>query len=106
MAPAGASRGRPKQIVLRRAARQTEAVLRNVPGTASAYAERVIGGYYLDIVPDRDALARYGLLTGNLQDTIAKALGGESVTTTVSGGPEALPVYLGAAPERAQQSLH
>ncbi len=45
----------------------------------------MIGGYYLDIVPDRDALARYGLLIGNLQDAIAMALGGETVTTTVEG---------------------
>ena len=66
-------------------AKEIEAVVRNVPGTTSAYAERVIGGYYLDIVPDRDALARYGLLIGNLQDTIAMALGGEAVTTTVEG---------------------
>ena len=66
-------------------AKQIETVVRNVPGTTSAYAERVIGGYYLDIVPDRDALARYGLIIGNLQDTIAMALGGETVTTTVEG---------------------
>ena len=66
-------------------AKQIETVVRNVPGTTSAYAERVIGGYYLDIVPDRDALARYGLLIGNLQDIIVMALGGESVTTTVEG---------------------
>jgi Cu(I)/Ag(I) efflux system membrane protein CusA/SilA len=66
-------------------AKELETVVRNVPGTTSAYAERVIGGYYLDIVPDRDALARYGLLIGNLQDTIAMALGGEAVTTTVEG---------------------
>jgi Cu(I)/Ag(I) efflux system membrane protein CusA/SilA len=68
-----------------RAAKEIEAVVRKVPGTTSAYAERVIGGYYLDIVPDRNALARYGLLVGNLQDTIAMALGGEAVTTTVEG---------------------
>jgi Cu(I)/Ag(I) efflux system membrane protein CusA/SilA len=70
---------------LDQAAKQIETVVRNVPGTTSAYAERVIGGYYLDIVPDRDALARYGLMIGNLQDTIAMALGGETVTTTVEG---------------------
>jgi Cu(I)/Ag(I) efflux system membrane protein CusA/SilA len=70
---------------LDRTAKEIEAVVRKVPGTTSAYAERVIGGYYLDIVPDRDALARYGLLIGNLQDTIAMALGGETVTTTVEG---------------------
>ncbi|MEP9380197.1 CusA/CzcA family heavy metal efflux RND transporter [Aquabacter sp. CN5-332] len=66
-------------------ARQIEAVLRTVPGTSSAYAERVIGGYYLDIVPDRTALGRYGLAVGDVQDVIATALGGETVTTTVEG---------------------
>jgi len=66
-------------------ARQVEAVLRRVRGTSSAYAERVIGGYYLDIVPDRAMLARYGLMIGDLQDVIATALGGATVTTTVEG---------------------
>jgi copper/silver efflux system protein len=66
-------------------ARQIEAVLRTVPGTSSAYAERVIGGYYLDIVPDRAALGRYGLRIGDVQDVIATALGGQVVTTTVEG---------------------
>ena len=66
-------------------ARQVEAVLKTVPGTSSAYAERVIGGYYLDIVPDREALGRYGLTIGDVQDVIATALGGETVTTTVEG---------------------
>ncbi|MER8700304.1 efflux RND transporter permease subunit [Mesorhizobium sp. M1273] len=66
-------------------ARQVEAVLKTVPGTSSAYAERVIGGYYLDIVPDREALGRYGLTIGDVQDVIATALGGETITTTVEG---------------------
>jgi Cu(I)/Ag(I) efflux system membrane protein CusA/SilA len=70
---------------MEKVARQVEAVVRNVPGTASAYAERVIGGYYLDIVPDRIALGRYGLMVGDVQDVIATALGGETVTTTVEG---------------------
>ena len=66
-------------------ARQVEAVVRAVPGTSSAYAERVIGGYFLDITPDREALGRYGLSVGDVQDVIAMALGGESVTNTVEG---------------------
>jgi copper/silver efflux system protein len=66
-------------------ARQIEAVIRTVPGTASAYAERVIGGYYLNIDPDRAQLARYGLMVGDLQSLIAMALGAEPVTTTVEG---------------------
>ena len=66
-------------------ARQIEAVVRNVPGTTSAYAERIGGGYYLDIQPDRMQLARYGLAIGDLQEVILTALGGETVTTTVEG---------------------
>ncbi len=70
---------------MERTAREIEHVLRSVPGTSSAYAERVIGGYYLDIVPDRDALGRYGLAIGDVQAVVATALGGETVTTTVEG---------------------
>jgi copper/silver efflux system protein len=70
---------------MERIARQIEAVLRNIPGTSSAYAERVIGGYYLNIDPDRAQLARYGLMVGDLQNLIAMALGAEPVTTTVEG---------------------
>jgi len=66
-------------------ARRIETVVKSVPGTTSAYAERVTGGYYLDIEPDRMALARYGLGVGELQDVIGTALGGEMVTTTVEG---------------------
>jgi Cu(I)/Ag(I) efflux system membrane protein CusA/SilA len=66
-------------------ARRIEAVIRTVPGTTSAYAERVIGGYYLNIDPDRAQLARYGLMVADLQSLIAMALGAETVTTTVEG---------------------
>ncbi|MFM9863040.1 MAG: efflux RND transporter permease subunit [Micropepsaceae bacterium] len=67
------------------AARDIERVLRTVPGTASAFSERIGGGYYLTIEPDRRELARYGLSVDQVQDTIAMALGGETVTTTVEG---------------------
>jgi Cu(I)/Ag(I) efflux system membrane protein CusA/SilA len=66
-------------------ARQIETVLKTVQGTSSAYAERVIGGYFLDIVPDRVALGRYGLSVGDVQNAIVMAMGGETVTTTVEG---------------------
>jgi Cu(I)/Ag(I) efflux system membrane protein CusA/SilA len=66
-------------------ARQIETVLKTVPGTSSAYAERVIGGYYLDIIPDRMALGRYGLAIDDVQDVIGMALGSEVVTSTVEG---------------------
>jgi Cu(I)/Ag(I) efflux system membrane protein CusA/SilA len=70
---------------MERLAREIEGVVKDVPGTTSAYAERITGGFYLDIEPDRGALARYGLSVGELQDTIGTALGGEMVTTTVEG---------------------
>ena len=66
-------------------AREIEAVVKSVPGTTSAYAERITGGYYLNIEPDREQLARYGLAVGDLQEVIGTALGGEMVTTTVEG---------------------
>jgi Cu(I)/Ag(I) efflux system membrane protein CusA/SilA len=70
---------------LEQLAKAIEAVIKTVPGTTSAYAERITGGYYLNIEPDREALARYGLGIGDVQEVIATALGGETVTTTVEG---------------------
>ena len=64
-------------------ARQVEAAIRTVPGTTSAFAERILGGYYLNVEPDRAQLARYGLMITDVQDVIATALGAEAVTTTV-----------------------
>jgi Cu(I)/Ag(I) efflux system membrane protein CusA/SilA len=66
-------------------AREIETVVKAVPGTSSAYAERITGGFYLDIEPDRAQLARYGILVGDLQEVIATALGGEMLTTAVEG---------------------
>jgi copper/silver efflux system protein len=66
-------------------AKQIESVVKQVPGTTSAFAERITGGFYLNIEPERAQLARYGLAVGDLQDVIATALGGEMVTTTVEG---------------------
>jgi Cu(I)/Ag(I) efflux system membrane protein CusA/SilA len=66
-------------------AKEIEAVVKAVPGTTSAFAERITGGFYLNIEPDREQLARYGLAVGDLQDVIGSALGGEMVTTTVEG---------------------
>ena len=71
--------------VMEQLAKEIEAVVKKVPGTTSAFAERITGGYYLNIEPDREQLARYGLGVGELQDVIGTALGGEMVTTTVEG---------------------
>lgn len=70
---------------MERAAKDIERVVKTVPGTSSAFAERITGGFYLDIVPDQRALARYGLSSGEVMDVVAAALGGEMVTTTVEG---------------------
>ena len=70
---------------MERLAKQIETVVKSVPGTTSAYAERITGGYFLDIEPDRMALARYGLAIGDVQEVVMTALGGEMVTTTVEG---------------------
>ncbi len=64
---------------------EIEAVLRDVPGTASVYAERVTGGNFLDYDIRREDAARYGLTVGDVQDVIATAVGGMNVTTTVEG---------------------
>ena len=64
---------------------QVEAVLREVPGTASVYSERVTGGNFLDYRIDREAAARYGLTVGDVQDVIMSAVGGMNVTQTVEG---------------------
>lgn len=70
---------------MERLAREIEAAVKTVPGTTSAFADRITGGFYIDIEPDRARLARYGLSVGDVQDVIASALGGETVTTTVEG---------------------
>ena len=65
--------------------KQIEAVMRGLPGTQSAFAERVAGGNYLDFEIDRQAVARYGLTVGDVQDIIATALGGQNITQAVEG---------------------
>ncbi|MEE8116313.1 MAG: CusA/CzcA family heavy metal efflux RND transporter [Gemmatimonadales bacterium] len=64
---------------------EIERLLAPLAGTASIYAERSFGGRYLDIQPDREAIARYGLPVGNVQRVISSVLGGMNVTNTVEG---------------------
>jgi Cu(I)/Ag(I) efflux system membrane protein CusA/SilA len=66
-------------------AQHIEAILKDVPGTRSVYAERVTGGYYLDITPKREALARYGLTVEEVEKVIETAIGGMNVDRTVEG---------------------
>jgi Cu(I)/Ag(I) efflux system membrane protein CusA/SilA len=72
-------------VEMERLAKRIEQVVRTVPGTTSAFAERLTGGFYLDIVPDPSALARYGLTIDDVHNVVRTALGGEKVTTTVEG---------------------
>src|SRR5437667_1054357 len=65
--------------------KQIEQVLSTVPGTRSAFAERLNEGYYLDLILNRREAARYGLTVGDVQAVITSAIGGEPVTTTVEG---------------------
>ncbi len=64
---------------------QLEAVLKDVPGTRSVYAERVSGGYFLDFEIDREQIARYGLTVMDVGQTIESAIGGENIATTIEG---------------------
>ena len=62
-----------------------EKVLQEVPGTRSAFFERVTGGYYLDFEVDRREAARYGLSAGDVNDIVETAIGGKNITTTIEG---------------------
>ena len=64
---------------------EIERLLAPLPGTASIYAERSFGGRYLDIQPNRETIARYGLTIGDVQRVISTAVGGRNITTTVEG---------------------
>src|SRR6266704_226466 len=64
---------------------QIEKELAELPNTRSAFAERTVGGYFLDFTVNREAAARYGLKVGDVNDIIESAIGGKNITTTVEG---------------------
>lgn len=96
--PVGIKIAGPDLLELERIGKEVELVMRNVPGTLSVYAERVMGGNYLDFDIDRKAIARYGLTVGHVQQIIQSAIGGMNITTTVEG-LERYPVNLRYARE-------
>ena len=83
--PVGIKVAGPDLTVIDRIARQIEGRIRQVPGTGSVFADRVMGGNYIEFEIDRDAIARYGLTVGDVQDVLKVALGGMPLTTTVEG---------------------
>ncbi|MET0066827.1 MAG: efflux RND transporter permease subunit [Candidatus Thiodiazotropha sp.] len=83
--PVGIKVAGPDLKEIERIGREIEQVVMRVPGTTSAYSERVTGGRYIDIVPDRVAAARYGLNISDINRVIAAAVGGLNITRTVEG---------------------
>ncbi len=83
--PVGIKVAGPDLGELERIAAEIEVVVKRVPGTLSAFAERTMGGNYVEFTIDRDAIARYGLRLGDVQDVLEVALGGMPLTTTVEG---------------------
>ncbi|MGB6336750.1 MAG: CusA/CzcA family heavy metal efflux RND transporter [Thermoanaerobaculia bacterium] len=83
--PVGIKVAGPDLTQLQDIALQVEAVVKPLPGTLSVYAERVMGGSYLDFHLDREAAARYGIKVGDIQDVIQSAVGGMNVSWTVEG---------------------
>ena len=83
--PVGIKIAGPDLEVLEQLGKDVEGVVKDLPGTLSAYSERVMGGNYLDFEIDRQAAARYGLAVGDVQDIIQSAIGGMNVSWTVEG---------------------
>jgi Cu(I)/Ag(I) efflux system membrane protein CusA/SilA len=70
---------------LERIGKEIEKAVQMVPGTRSVFAERAVSGYYLDVEIDRQAAARYGISVQDIQDVLASAIGGMTITQTVEG---------------------
>ena len=75
----------PNLDTLDRIGKQLEGLLPGVPGTNSVFAERAVGGEYLDITVDRDVAARYGLTAGDVQMALSTAAGGMDVGQVIAG---------------------
>jgi Cu(I)/Ag(I) efflux system membrane protein CusA/SilA len=83
--PVGIKVAGPDLKVIEDIGKQIEKALADVPGTLSAYSERVTGGRYIDIVPDRVKAARFGLNISDIDNVIGAAVGGMNVTQTIEG---------------------
>ena len=83
--PVGIKIGGPDLVELQRIAEDVEQAMKTLPETLSAFGDRAAGGYFLDFDIKREAIARYGLTVGDVQDVIMSAIGGMRVTETVEG---------------------
>ncbi len=83
--PVGIKVSGPDLNVLQRVSKELENIMKGLPETVSAYGDRAVGGYFLDIDIDRHKVARYGLTVGAVEDVIMSALGGMKVSETVEG---------------------
>ena len=96
--PVGVKVSGPDLHVIEDIGRQIESVVKQVRGTRSAYSERVTGGRYIDVTPDRDKASFLGLSMADINEVISAAVGGINVTYTVEGA-ERYPVNLRFARE-------
>ena len=83
--PVGIKVAGPELSVIEAIGKDLERILKDVPGTASVYSERVAGGRYITVDIDRLRAARYGLNIADIQQLVATAVGGMTVTQTVEG---------------------
>jgi Cu(I)/Ag(I) efflux system membrane protein CusA/SilA len=83
--PVGIKVAGPDIKVIERISEKIESLEQNIPGATSAFAERLTGGRYIDVVIDRRAAARYGLNIADVQQVVSVAIGGENITETVEG---------------------
>ena len=83
--PVGIKIAGPDLNVLQDIGKQIEDVAKTIPGTRSAYAERSVGGNFVDFKINRDAIARYGISVADVQNVFMSAVGGMNITKTVEG---------------------
>ena len=83
--PVGIKVAGPELSVIQDIGQQLETLLKDVPGTASVYSERVAGGRYIKVDIQREKAARYGLSVADIQQVVATAIGGMNVAQTVEG---------------------
>ena len=83
--PLGIKVAGPDLAVIEQIGKDIEGILNQVPGTASVFSERVSGGRYIDIIPDREQAARFGMNISDIHTVVASAIGGINITETVEG---------------------